>query len=317
VADELALDFTSVPALPEVARHEADVPRLGVFVPWADTDAIGWIRLALDERRVPFTYLRDEDVRAGRLREKVDVIVYGHVNLELADQIQGIPSAWGPMPFKATPETPSLGTPAESEDITGGIGFGGVAELQRFVEQGGVLLTLGSASALPLEGGIVRGVRRAQARGLPLPSDGVGGSEHAASVWTPGSHLRATFARPEHPIAYGYSPRTWVFRANFPVYQLPRRWVQMSYCTGCLDGPEDRSSVVLEWGDREGAPLVVSGGAHGGSALVGKPAILDVPVGRGHVIAYNFNPMHRDLNRGDQRLLWNAILNWNALPARR
>jgi hypothetical protein len=91
----------------------------------------------------------------------------------------------------------------------------------------------------------------------------------------------------------------------------------MSYCTGCLDGPEDRSSVVLEWGDREGAPLVVSGGAHGGSALVGKPAILDVPVGRGHVIAYNFNPMHRDLNRGDQRLLWNAILNWNALPARR
>jgi hypothetical protein len=32
------------------------------------------------------------------------------------------------------------------------------------------------------------------------------------------------------------------------------------------------------------------------------------------VLAYNFNPMHRDLNHSDYRLLWNALLNWNALP---
>jgi hypothetical protein len=41
-----------------------------------------------------------------------------------------------------------------------------------------------------------------------------------------------------------------------------------------------------------------------------------VPVGRGHVVAFNFNPLHRDLNRGDQRLLWNAILNWEAILTR-
>ena len=33
----------------------------------------------------------------------------------------------------------------------------------------------------------------------------------------------------------------------------------------------------------------------------------------GHVIAFNFNPLHRDLNRGDQRMLWNAIINWRAI----
>jgi hypothetical protein len=38
-------------------------------------------------------------------------------------------------------------------------------------------------------------------------------------------------------------------------------------------------------------------------------------VGKGHVVSFNFNPMHRDLNRGDQRLLWNAILNWQAILA--
>ena len=40
---------------------------------------------------------------------------------------------------------------------------------------------------------------------------------------------------------------------------------------------------------------------------------LDMPVGKGHVVSFNFNPMHRDMNRGDQRMLWNAILNWQAI----
>ena len=53
--------------------------------------------------------------------------------------------------------------------------------------------------------------------------------------------------------------------------------------------------------------------AKGEDALEGRPAILDVPVAKGRVIAYNFNPMHRDLNRSDCRLLWNAILNWQAI----
>jgi len=94
---------------------------------------------------------------------------------------------------------------------------------------------------------------------------------------------------------------------------VPRAWLRMGYCTGCLDGPTDRSPIVLEWGDREGAPFVVSGAAWGEGALIGRAAILDLRSGKGHVIAFNFNPLHRDLNRGDQRLLWNAILNWRAI----
>jgi len=38
-----------------------------------------------------------------------------------------------------------------------------------------------------------------------------------------------------------------------------------------------------------------------------------MPVGKGHVVTFNFNPLHRDLNRGDQRMLWNAIINWRAI----
>ena len=319
-AQRLGLEFVSTATLPEVALHDAALPRLGVWVPWADTDTSGWARYTLDQRHIPYAYVRDEDIRAGRLRNRYDVLLYPHVDLELAEQIEGLYKAWGPMPFKKTRATPSFGTPAASDDITGGIGYGGLAELQRFVAAGGLLITLGNGSMLPLEAGLVRGVRR-EAGGPPRSTQGGGAASAAASqnaeTRTPGAHLRVSFARPDHPIAYGYAPRTWVFRQNFALYSIPRHWLRMAYCTVCLDGPIDRSGIVLEWGDRDGAPFVVSGQAWGEENLIGRAAIIDTPVGQGHVIAFNFNPLHRDLNRGDQRLLWNAIINWRAIVTSR
>jgi zinc carboxypeptidase len=316
----VALDFDSIAAVPDIARHAAKAPRLGVWVPWADTDSIGWLRHTLDERNVPYSYVRDEDIRAGNLRAKFDVLLYGHVDLELAEQIHGIPKAWGPMPFKKTKQTPSHGTPASSDDITGGIGWEGLAQVQKFAESGGVLITLGSGTMLALEGGIVRGIRR-DSGGVPRSAAG-GGTESAQAAVesvtrTPGSHVRVSFAQPDHPIAYGYPAHTYVFRQNYPLYAEPRHWLRMAYCTTCLDGPPDPSGVVMQWGD-EGtdAPFLVSGQVWGESNLLGRPAIFDMRVGRGRVVAFNFNPLHRDLNRGDQRLLWNAILNWEAILSR-
>jgi hypothetical protein len=317
-AARLALDFIGEDSMPMVAHHTADVPRLGVWVPWADTDSIGWIRYSLDQRHIPYHYVRDEDIRTGEFRQSVDVLLYGNVDLELADQIQGLPKAWGPMPFEKTASTPSLGTPASSHDITGGIGGQGLEQLQRFVDGGGLMITLGSGSMLPLEGGMVRGVRR-DSGGVPRSSQGGGAAAAMAAqqsvTRTPGAHLRVSFARPDHPIAYGYPVSTHVFRQNFPLYAEPRRWGRMSYCTTCLDGPVDSRGVVLRWGGADGQPLLVSGQVWGEENLIGRPAILDMPVGRGHVVAFNFNPLDRDLNRGDHRMVWNAIINWQAIVA--
>jgi hypothetical protein len=175
---------------------------------------------------------------------------------------------------------------------------------------------LGSGTMLAIEGGLIRGVRR-DSGGVPRSTQGGGADSSAASqqaiTRTPGAHVRVTFDRADHPIAYGYSPRTYVFRQNFALYSVPRSWLRMAYCTTCLDGPIDTTDVVLEWGDKEGAPFVVSGQAWGEGNLIGRPAILDVPAGAGHIVAFNFNPIHRDMNRGDQRMLWNAIINWQAI----
>lgn len=307
VSRELGLDFVRVLAVPDVAHHNAEVPRVGVWVPWADTDSIGWLRFTLDQQAIPYTYLRDEDIRAGQLRQEIDVILYGNVDLDLQAQIHGIEPVIGPMAFAATDEFPSLGQPVASDDITGGIGWAGVAQLERFVEQGGVLMTLGNGSTLALDGGLIRFVRRAE----------------QAGIRTPGAELRTRFLQSEHPLAYGYGEETTVFRANYPIYDLPRAWVRMAYCTSCLDGPVDSRSVVLEWGgsphasadvsSAERPPIVVSGGGKNEDQLAGHPAILAVARGEGTIVAYNFNPMHRDLNHSDYRLLWNGILNWRYL----
>ncbi|MFY9550565.1 MAG: M14 family zinc carboxypeptidase, partial [Thermoanaerobaculia bacterium] len=309
VARELSVAFDSAAAVPDVPAHESLIPRLAVWHLWADTEATGWLRLALDQEKIPYAYIRDEEIRAGGLREKYDVVLYAHNSASLKTQIHGIDTRWGPMPYTKTPEFPSHGVPDASEDITGGIGWGGMANLQKFLDAGGLLIALGNGSALPIEGGLVRGVRK---RG-------------GGSVDTPGVELKVRFARPDHPLAYGYPEETSAFRGNLPVYDLApsdRRFLVLQWGTrpkkedreDALD--EDKSPEKDEKGAKEPAKkssaMVVSGGAKHEEDLEGHPAILDLPAGKGRVIAFNFNPMHRDLNHSDFRFLWNGILNWNA-----
>ena len=309
---ELSLDFDSAAAAPEAARHESKLPRLAVWHSWADTEAVGWVRFVLDREKVPYAYIRDEDVRAGRLKDRYDVIVFAHNYLDLQDQILGIDKKWGPMAYKKTAETPNLGVPDASDDITGGIGWAGMARLEEYLNAGGVLVTLGNGSAIALQGWLVRDV---------YPRGG--------SVFTPGSELKVKFTRPDHPLAYGFPEVTSVFRSMLPMYDIAR---------------SERGGVVLQWGtklrteDREeekpdatkatdaaaapGAPtkkeevkMLVSGAIKGEDELEGRPAILDLPAGKGRVVAFLFNPVHRDFNRSDHRFLWNALLNWDYIGA--
>jgi hypothetical protein len=310
VAGKLGLDFEGTSEVPDVVRHESRLPRIALWHPWADTQMIGWVRLVFDHEGIPYSILRDDDIKAGALGDRFDVIIHGDTEEDLKGQIHGLDSKFSPIAYTKTAEFPDHGWPVASEDITGGVGWSGMANLQRFVEAGGMLITLGNGSALALDGGMVPRVRRAR---------------NGSGVWTPGVEVVASFLRTDHPLMYGYGPKTSVFRSAYPVYDVRRA---------------DRSLIVLQWGTRppkeerdeeeEAEPankdaaakspaMLVSGGIKGEDVLEGRPAILDIPVGRGRVLAYNFNPIHRELNHSDYRLLWNALLNWplgvtNAAP---
>jgi hypothetical protein len=302
VAAELSIDVDSAAAAPDVKRHAVDLPRLALLQTWADTQSAGWVRMIFDDQKIPYTLIMDEDVRRGGLRERFDLVLYPDTGLSLKDIVGGIDPRHRPLAFTMTPQFPTQGTPTASADITGGLTWAGIQNLEDFVRKGGVLVTLGGASTLPLDGGIAREVRRASVKNLS----------------NPGSELRVRFRRPDHPLAYGYPETTSVFRAGEPVYAARR---------------VDEGTIVLQWGtklpkdddDAEGSqddakdekkepPLVVSGGIKGGDELVGKPALLDIEVGAGRVIAFGFDPIHRYQTESDFRLVWNAILNWNDLP---
>ena len=329
VADALGLSFHATAALPNVRRHVVDLPRLAVLHTWYDTQDAGWARYTLDQQKVEYTLINDDDLKRGGLEDRFDVILFPNTRGDLASLVQGIDPKYGPLPYTKTAEFPSHGIPDASEDITGGMGFQGLMNLERFVQRGGVLVALGNAGTLAVGGGLVRGVDRA------------GGGFN-----TPGSELRAKVLRPEHPIAYGYEELTSVFRGNGPIWDVSaadRGRVVLQFGTKEVEtekpafevsGTASPEGSEIEVEDADAPPkaeekkdgkdnkdskdkdkkLVLSGFVKGEEAVEGKPAILDEPVGKGRVILFSFNPLHRYLNHSDFRFVYNVLLNWNDLP---
>lgn len=294
---------------------EVDPPRLAMYHTWTYTQDSGWARFTLEQLKIPFVLINDDVLRAGGLREKFDVILVpsqgGRARFKTL--VHGIDRKWGPLAYTKTPEFPSHGEIDSSEDITGGMGWEGLANLHKFVEDGGMLLALGSAGVLPADGGIARDVT----------------TETPAGLANPGSHVTAKVVRSEHPIAWGYPTVTHVFRGNFPLYTVPERSigqtvVQYGIKTAAeVEREEDKKAdiPVAEDGGKggakraEGRPLLISGLLRGGEALERKAAVLDVPVGRGRVVFYSWNPLHRFQNRHDFAFVTNALLFWNDFPA--
>ncbi|MBK6723530.1 MAG: hypothetical protein IPG58_09725 [Acidobacteria bacterium] len=61
----------------------------------------------------------------------------------------------------------------------------------------------------------------------------------------------------------------------------------------------------------------MSGMMAGGAELAGKAAVVDVPVGKGHVVMFANNPMWRHQTHGSFSLLFNAILHYDNLSVGR
>ena len=80
--------------------------------------------------------------------------------------------------------------------------------------------------------------------------------------------------------------------------------------------PQLRPRVVLRFATDE-KNLLISGMLAGGNELANRPAIVDVPVGRGHVVMFATNPMWRHQTQGEFFLVFNAALNYDNLSVGR
>ena len=189
VLQELGLTAVAVAAAPTVAMHDLDVPRIGYVHSWQRTQDEGWVRAALDTYGVPYTYFADQKLRDGNLRAKYDVIIYPHVGGNAQSQVNGIPkNGKAPLPYKKTSDTPNLGALDQSEDIRGGMGFEGLVELHKFVQQGGTLITEGSTALIFPEYNLTTGIT----------------VEEPDNLFARGSIMRGRIADKTSPIVYGY-----------------------------------------------------------------------------------------------------------------
>ena len=76
-----------------------------------------------------------------------------------------------------------------------------------------------------------------------------------------------------------------------------------------------RAVLVVRWSDEK--DLWVSGMLAGGSELAGTPAVIDVPLGKGHIVLFGNNPMWRHETHGSFMLLFNTALHYDHLQAGR
>jgi hypothetical protein len=194
---DLGLSAWAVASAPSVKTHDLDVPRIGYIHSWTRTQDEGWWRAALDTFGVPYTYFADQKLREGNLRAKYDVLIFPHVGGSATSQVNGMPKTGAaPLPYKKTAEFPNLAFVDSSDDIRGGMGIEGLAELARFVQEGGTLITEGSTATIFPEYGITTGVT----------------VEEPAQLFVRGSILRAKISDMKSPITYGYES------GDLPVY---------------------------------------------------------------------------------------------------
>jgi len=221
----------------------------------------------------------------GSLRGSYDVIVIPSQGRGGAKAlIFDIESKGKPYAYTKSADFPSLGAYGESADISGGMGLPGVAELDKFVNDGGVLITLGAASFLPAEIGITRTVNATRT---------------SAAFYAPGPIVECEITNLNHPIFYGYSQRV-----------VPVRWAGGPLLT--VPAGERRRAVLAQFPGQDKS--VLSGLMRGVAETRNRPAIVDEPVGQGRVILFSTNPAYRWQNLGEFNMLANAVLNFNDFP---
>jgi hypothetical protein len=78
--------------------------------------------------------------------------------------------------------------------------------------------------------------------------------------------------------------------------------------------PESRPRVILQFPASAGE-ILLSGTIAGGEAIAGRAALVDVPLGKGHIVMFALRPFWRWQTQGTFMLAFNAILNWDHLDA--
>jgi hypothetical protein len=276
IARTVGVSFLASPDGPDNLRAVAK-PRIGLWDQYGGSMESGWTRWILEQFEFPFERVFPPKLDAGNLAAAYDILIFANGAIP---SIGGAPSlSRGGRGGSLPPET---SVPAEYRDQIGRVTADRtIPQLRAFVEAGGTIVAIGDSAAnlaahfkLPLDDHLTE-------NGAPLPR---------SKYFVPGSVLRAKVAA--HPVAAGMKPDTDFFFDNSPVFRLRP------------DAARAGISVIAAFDDPR--PLR-SGWAWGQQYLDGGVVALEAKVGKGTVLLFGPEILHRAQPHGTFKLLFNAI----------
>ncbi|MBN8821008.1 MULTISPECIES: M14 metallopeptidase family protein [unclassified Spirosoma] len=279
---ELSLDVTGVSKKPTASMIKVSPMRIALWDTYGGSMPSGWIRWMMEQYHFPMKVVYPQDIDAGDLRKKFDVIVF---------VTRAIPALRGGEndPFSGFEREPKEeNTPAEYRPWLGKITANkSIPQLKAFLEAGGNIVTIGSSTnlayhlGLPVKNALTDMAPSGQER--PLPGE---------KYYIPGSVLQVTVDSTQQA-TYGLSTLTDVYFDASPVFKLAPEAIAKGTVT------------PLAW-FATNKPLR-SGWAWGQAYLQDGVAAFMAPVGAGKLYAFGPEITFRAQSHGTFKLLFNQL----------
>ncbi|MFB3132600.1 MAG: hypothetical protein ACE10K_08790, partial [Rhodothermales bacterium] len=250
---------------------------------------------AFDKIGIPYTYLSEQDLATEDL-SAFDVLIMPQSRATPQMLVAGRSRVGDPIPWQPSDEYPHLGLIDQTDDQRKGMGYEGLINLKNFIERGGVFITEGNTARFPIDMALTRRISIKQTRDMTVR----------------GSVLRAEVADTTSPILYGYPDTLAVYFSQSPVFQINKNVGNFRTPDWYKDEvwAQEVPRVVLKFAKKG---LLMSGMAKGEKEMTGAPAVVDVPVGEGHVVLFAIRPFRRWSTHGSHALVFNTMLHWNDL----
>jgi hypothetical protein len=213
----------------------------------------GWTRLVLDNHQIKYTSVSDADMRSGKL--DYDVLVLPAVG-ETAI-LRGLSADRYPAEF------------------AGGIGAEGVANLKRFVTNGGRLVCFDDSCELVI-------------KEFGLPVKNVLSGVRRQDFYNPGSIVKLTVNR-QHPLAKG------------TLEEMPAYFITSSAFE--VTDPA-KVKTVARYAEKD---ALMSGWMVGEKLINGKAALVETGYGKGNIVLFAFRPQHRGQTWATFPFMFNAL----------
>ena len=241
-------------------------PRVALWDNYGGVIGTGWIRYMLENFGFPYDVVYPPDIDAGNLRAKYDVIVIPSEAIGSSggggrsrDTLRDVPAEWRARQGRYTVDK-------------------SLPQLRAFLEQGGNVIAIGSATVL------------ARDLGLPVETP----RYKREDFYVPGSVLDIKVDTSQ-PLAAGLTEHTYAFFVEGPLFL-----------------PKDTTAVKsVAWYEKN--PLR-SGWAWGQDKLENARAVLETNVGSGKLFLFGPEITFRSQPHGTYKFLFNALYYGTATP---